>query len=96
MWPVLLSDSFEQNSNGWPVGTETDSLADIAWSYPEGAYRWEAVARDSLTNPTAVGTLTPDWYGTPTLDPTSARLATATSTPLAPFTERRNIYYQNH
>jgi hypothetical protein len=44
-WPVLMSDSFDDNANNWVEDEmDDDEYASINWDIQDGQYRWEATA----------------------------------------------------
>lgn len=47
-WPVIFSDSFEDNHNDWPDGEELGSLANITWGIADGKYQWKAQAKEAF------------------------------------------------
>jgi hypothetical protein len=56
-WPLILIDSFDQNTDIWPIGSDEGSLADISWAITDGKYRWQAQAKDSFV-----------WWAYPEMD----------------------------
>jgi hypothetical protein len=42
-WPVVLSDTFDDNANEWVVGQQTGEYADATFTITGGMYRWEAI-----------------------------------------------------
>jgi serine/threonine protein kinase len=47
-WPILLSDSFDDNTNHWPARTLNDKYGTLVWSIRDGKYHWEAEAQKSV------------------------------------------------
>jgi hypothetical protein len=44
-WQILISDSFNENQNGWATGDEQNpDYASMHWAIEAGKYRWEAKA----------------------------------------------------
>ena len=56
-WPLILNDSFDQDTNAWPTGSDKGSLADISWKIEDGKYRWQATAKDAFV-----------WWAYPEMD----------------------------
>ncbi|MFN2270762.1 MAG: protein kinase domain-containing protein [Anaerolineae bacterium] len=60
-WPLVLSDDFSAEINGWDTGDYTTSeLVVGARSISDGVYRWEAEALDDFV-----------WWSVPDVDPVS-------------------------
>jgi hypothetical protein len=55
-WPVVLSDTFDDNANEWIVGQETGDYADAAFTLANGVYRWEATSHQGFI-----------WWNRPTI-----------------------------
>jgi hypothetical protein len=47
-WPIILLDPFDDNTNLWPEGDNTDALADINWQVGDGKFTWKAKAHDAF------------------------------------------------
>ena len=43
-WPVVLSDTFDDNANEWIVGEQTGDYADASFIIANGVYHWAAKA----------------------------------------------------
>jgi hypothetical protein len=43
-WPVVLSDTFDDNANEWIVGEQTGEFADASFIIANGVYHWAAKA----------------------------------------------------
>lgn len=56
-WPLILNDSFDQDTDAWPVGSDEGSLANISWEIADGKYRWQAQAKDAFV-----------WWAYPEMD----------------------------
>ena len=48
-WPILLSESFDDNRNDWPIGHFDDRYATGAWEIAEGEYQWDVTARQDVS-----------------------------------------------
>jgi hypothetical protein len=53
-WPVVLSDTFDENLHAWVVGQETGEYADATFTIANGVYRWEATPHQGFI-----------WWNTP-------------------------------
>jgi hypothetical protein len=62
-WPVVLSDTFDDNTNQWIVGQQTGDFADAAFTIANGVYRWEATSHQGFIwwNHPAISTVA-DFY----------------------------------
>jgi hypothetical protein len=47
-WPVVLSDTFDDNTNAWIVGQQTGEYADATFTIANGVYRWEATSHQGF------------------------------------------------
>jgi hypothetical protein len=48
-WPVLISDTFDDNHLEWTTGEQEDpELAAMSWSIADGKYRWQARASNGF------------------------------------------------
>ena len=47
-WPVVLTDTFTENANGWPSGEAADEYGISRWSFQEGKFVWEAEAKQGF------------------------------------------------
>jgi hypothetical protein len=47
-WPIVLSDSFDDNDNGWPVGEYDDEYVHGTRSISDGKYLIEITAKEPL------------------------------------------------
>src|SRR3990172_1247805 len=47
-WPLVISDTFDDNENGWRVGNASDNFADTSWTISGGAYHWTLAAHRSV------------------------------------------------
>ena len=55
-WPVVLTDSFDDNVNAWVVGQQTGEYADIDFAIANGVYHWEATPHQGFV-----------WWSHPTI-----------------------------
>ncbi|MBC8496449.1 MAG: protein kinase, partial [Chloroflexi bacterium] len=47
-WPLVFSDTFDENVNNWPTGVDDDEFARCDWSITDGKYRWDAEAHQGF------------------------------------------------
>lgn len=40
-WPVVFTDTFDDNTNEWSVGYKTSEFADATFTIADGVFRWE-------------------------------------------------------
>ena len=57
-WPVVLSDTFDDNANEWIVGQQTGDFADASFIIANGVYHWAAKAHQGFV-----------WWNHPTVPP---------------------------
>jgi hypothetical protein len=55
-WPIVLSDTFDDNANEWFVGQQTGDFADASFIIANGVYHWAAKARQGFV-----------WWNHPTI-----------------------------
>jgi hypothetical protein len=55
-WPVILSDTFDDNTNEWVVGPQTGDYADASFSIAQGVFHWEATSHKGFV-----------WWNHPTI-----------------------------
>ena len=48
-WPVVLSDAFDDNANGWITGTQTSVYADASFIIADGVFHWTATSHQGFT-----------------------------------------------
>ncbi len=54
-WQAVISDTFDDNHNGWPTGAKDSDLSSEQLSIENGKYNWSATAKDGFvywTTPT--------------------------------------------
>jgi hypothetical protein len=56
-WPLIMNDSFDQNTDIWPTGSDEGSFANASWEIVDGKYRWQAEAKDAFV-----------WWAYPDMD----------------------------
>ena len=47
-WPPLLVDTFDANTNNWPVNNAADEWGSLERAISDGIYRWHVTARRSV------------------------------------------------
>lgn len=47
-WDVVLTESFDDNSNGWPIGTRDGERVTSVRAVTEGKFVWDATAKDGV------------------------------------------------
>ncbi len=55
-WPVVLTDTFDDNANEWVVGQQTGQYADASFIIADGVYHWEATSHQGFV-----------WWNHPTI-----------------------------
>jgi hypothetical protein len=56
-WPVVITDGFDDNANGWAIGDVDNSFVVGTRTITNSLYRWEAEARQGVT-----------WWSGPEMD----------------------------
>jgi predicted small secreted protein len=55
-WPIVLSDTFDDNVNEWIVGQQTSEYADASFTIANGVYHWAATSHQGFI-----------WWNRPTI-----------------------------
>jgi hypothetical protein len=55
-WPVILSDTFDNNANEWVLGQQTGQYADASFAIANGIFRWEITSHQGFV-----------WWNHPTI-----------------------------
>jgi hypothetical protein len=62
-WPLVISDTFDNNNNQWPIGTKDSDLSTEQLSIDNGKYNWTATAKDGFVYwTTPITETTKDFY----------------------------------
>ena len=47
-WPIVMADSFDDDSGAWSTGVMTDTLGDIDWQIAGSKFTWNLKAKDGV------------------------------------------------
>ena len=59
-WPILFSDTFDNNDNHWRVDTVDDEYAKITFEIKDGKYRWNAMTHKEFIQWVPLATISLD------------------------------------